>query len=93
MWPGIIGVSKDIAPLAGPDKDSKSIYYIGATTGLTIAAMLGNYCADYIIDDADTLKNYFSPYRKFLINDTMQTFLGTKITFAFSNWIAQKNHV
>ncbi len=91
MWPGFIGVSKDIAPLAGPDKDAQSIYYIAAAAGLPIAAMLGNYCADYILDGADTLKNYFSPYRKFPVNNTLQTLLGTKITFAISNWISHGN--
>ena len=88
MWPGLIGVSKDIAPLAGPDKDSPHIYYIGAATGLPIAAMLGNYCADHIIDGADTLKNYFSPYRKFPISGFAQTVLGKKLTFALSHWLS-----
>ncbi|HTM06460.1 MAG TPA: FAD-binding oxidoreductase [Patescibacteria group bacterium] len=91
MWPGLIGVSKDIAPLAGPDKDTKSIYYIAAAAGLPIAAMLGNYCADYILDGADTLKDYFSPYRKFPISGTLQTVLGTKLTFAISNWVSHGN--
>lgn len=91
MWPGLIGVSKDIAPLAGPDKDAKSIYYIGAAAGLPLAAMLGNYCADYMLDGADTLKDYFSPYRKFPISGSLQTVLGTKLTFAISNWVSHGN--
>jgi len=91
MWPGLIGISKDVFPLAGPDKDAKSIYYIGAAAGLPVAAMLGNYCADYIIDGADTLKDYFSPYRKFPIRGALQTVLGTKLTFAISNWVSHGN--
>ena len=91
MWPGLIGVSKDIAPLAGPDKDIKSIYYIGAAAGLPIAAMLGNQCADYMVDGVDTLKDYFSPYRKFPVGGILQTVLGTKTTFAISNWISHIN--
>jgi glycine/D-amino acid oxidase-like deaminating enzyme len=91
MWPGLIGVSKDICPLAGPDKDTKSIYYIGAAAGLPIAAMLGNYSADYILDGADTLKNYFSPYRKFPMSGALQTVIGTKLTFAISNWLSHGN--
>lgn len=89
MWPGFIGISKDIAPISGPDKDTPSIYYIGAVAGLPIAAMLGNYCADYIIDGADTLKDYFSPYRKFSVGGIVQTALGTKATFALSHLISQ----
>jgi gamma-glutamylputrescine oxidase len=91
MWPGLIGVSKDVAPLAGPDKDMKSIYYIGAAAGLPIAAMLGNYCADYILDGADNLKDYFSPYRKFPVGGALQNVLGTKLTFAISNWVSHGN--
>ena len=91
MWPGLIGVSKDIAPLAGPDKDIPSIYYVGAAAGLPMAALLGNYAAEYLIEGADTLKDYFSPYRKFPLNPLLQTILGTKATFALSNWISHGN--
>ncbi|MDR3550780.1 MAG: FAD-binding oxidoreductase [Candidatus Babeliales bacterium] len=91
MWPGLIGVSKDIAPIAGRDKDSQSIYYIGAAAGLTLAAMLGNYCAEHMLDDADTLKDYFSPYRKFPVGGALQTVLGTKASFAIANWVSHGN--
>lgn len=91
MWPGLIGVSKDVAPITGPDKDSPSIYYIGAAAGLPIAAMLGNYSADYIIDTSDALKDYFSPYRKFPVGGALQTVLGTKLSFALSDFISHIN--
>jgi hypothetical protein len=74
---------EDLPSIIGSD------YYIGAATGLPIAAMLGNYCADYIIDGADTLKDYFSPYRKFSVGGIVQTALGTKATFAISHLISQ----
>jgi gamma-glutamylputrescine oxidase len=90
LWPGLIGISKDIAPVVGQDKDIKSIYYIGAPAGLTVAAMLGNYSADHIIDGADTLKDYFSPYRTFKVGGLLQSILGTKISFAFSHLYPQK---
>ena len=85
LWPGLIGVSKDIAPVVGQDKDIKSIYYIGASAGLTVAAMLGNYSADHIVDGDDTLKDYFSPYRTFKVGGIVQSILGTKISFALSH--------
>ena len=50
FWPGMIGISKDIAPIAGRDKDYPSIYYIAAAAGLPVAAGLGIYCADHIVD-------------------------------------------
>ena len=90
MWPGLIGISKDVAPLCGADKDEPSIYYIAAATGLPIAAMLGNYCADHIVDGADHLKDFFSPYRSFPINRALHTLMGTKLSFALSNFIKLK---
>ncbi len=91
MWTGLIGISKDIAPVTGRDKDTPSIYYIGAAAGLTLAAMLGNYCADHLLDGDNMLQDYFSPYRKFPIGGALQTIMGTKLTFALSNWFCHGN--
>lgn len=85
LWPGLIGISKDIAPIVGHDKVAQSIYYVGAPAGLTVAAMLGNYAADHIVDGQDTLKDYFSPYREFRVGGVLQSILGTKLSFALSN--------
>lgn len=88
LWPGLIGVSKDIAPIMGYDRDIKSIYYVGAPAGLTVGAALGNYSADHVIDGADTLKDYFSPYRTFKIGGMLQSILGNKISFALSHLLS-----
>lgn len=85
MWSGLIGVSKDIAPIAGADKDDPSIYYIAAAAGLPVAAMLGQYSADHIIDKTDYLQDYFSPYRPARIGGALQTILGNKLSFALSH--------
>ncbi len=90
MWPGMIGVSKDIMPIGGRDKDFPNIYYAGAATGLPWSAALGMYCADNLINNRDDLDSYFSPYRKFFINRLAQTFLGTKLSFAISNFMREK---
>lgn len=87
MWPGLIGLSKDVAPIMGADKESSSIFYIGAAAGLPVAASLALYCADHIIDGADDLKGYFSPYRAFPIGGVVQTVMGDKFSFAVSNVI------
>lgn len=91
MWSGLIGVSKDIAPLTGRDQQMQSVYYIGAAAGLPFAAMLGNYSADHLLDSSDMLRDYFSPYRKFPISGVLQTVMGTKLSFAISNWISHGN--
>lgn len=90
FWPGMIGVSKDIAPLAGRDKDHKSIYYIAAAAGLPIAATLGHYCADHMVEGRDDLKDYFSPYRSYPIQGLMQKMMPTKVAFSLSNLYALK---
>ena len=51
QWPGLIGISKDIGPIAGRDKDKPYIYYITASAGLPIAAALGRYSAENLIDN------------------------------------------
>lgn len=90
FWPGMIGISKDIAPLAGRDKDHTSIYYIAGAAGLPIAATLGNYCADHLIDGRDDLRDYFSPYRAFPIQGLVQKIMPKKLAFSLSNFYALK---
>lgn len=90
MWPGLIGLSKDIAPLAGPDKDNPCIYYIAASAGLPIAAALGRYSAERLLDGKKDLDAYFSPYRDVPISGIVQSILGTKLSFALCN-ILKKN--
>lgn len=89
QWPGLIGISKDMAPIAGRDKDKKHIYYIAAATGLPIAWGLGHYAAQHMIDGDNSLDEYFSPYRSFAIGDGIQTVLGAPLSFALSNGITK----
>lgn len=88
MWPGLIGVSKDLFPLAGPDKAMPSVYYVSAATGLPWAAALGNYSARHIIDGVRDLDEKFSPYRKFSLGPVTQAVLGKPLTFAISNFLS-----
>lgn len=87
IWPGLIGVSKDVAPIMGADKESSSIYYVGAAAGLPVAAGLALYAADHIVNGAQDLKDYFCPYRAFPIGGFAQRIMGDKVTFAVSNAI------
>jgi gamma-glutamylputrescine oxidase len=87
MWPGLIGISKDIMPISGPDAQDPSIYYVGACAGLPIAAALGRYSAEYYLDGRQDLQDYFSPYRSFPIGGLAQSVMGTKLAFAFSHLI------
>ncbi len=89
MWPGLIGLSKDIAPLAGRDQNRPFLYYITASAGLPIAAALGRYSAENLLTNNTDLDDYFSPYRPCLINGPLQSLLGTKLSFALSNMLCR----
>jgi gamma-glutamylputrescine oxidase len=85
LWPGLIGLSKDIAPIAGRDKDRPYLYYVSAAAGLPIAAALGRYSAENLLEGKTDLDTYFSPYRSFPIGGVLQSVLGTKLSFALCN--------
>jgi len=85
FWPGLIGTSKDIMPIAGLDCDQPNIYYISCATGLNWAAALGSYCANKIIDNKSDFDSYFSQNRKFPVGKILQHFLGKRIIFSLSN--------
>ncbi len=86
MWPGLIGVTKDIMPIAGPENASSSLYYVSGAAGLPWAAALGRYAAESILDGRNDLDHYFSPQRKFFIGKGLQSVLGKKLSFALSNF-------
>jgi gamma-glutamylputrescine oxidase len=92
FWPGLIGVSKDVAPITGFDKDDPSVYYVITATGLPISAALGMYAADRLIDKRDDLKDYFSPYRKWAVPGWATRILGKKVAFALSNFLSVGGH-
>ena len=86
IWPGIIGISKDIFPIAGFDRTIPSVYYATACAGLPFAAALGDYASQAVLKNRTDLDRYFSPYRKFALGKTVQKILGTKLTFALNNF-------
>lgn len=90
MWPGLIGISKDLVPIATADKDNPNIFYITAATGLPWAAALGWYSAERVADKNNEFDRYFSINRKFLIGNGLQRLLGKHITFALSNFLATR---
>ena len=91
VWPGLIGISKDLFPLAGFDEKLSSVYYILATAGLPWAAALGMHSAEDISENNRKFEKYFSPYRKFPVGEFTQKILGTKLSFAISNLLTTKS--
>jgi len=88
MWPGMIGISKDIMPVAGFDAQDSSIYYVTGATGLPWAAALGRYSAQAIVDKKHHMDQYFLPTRSFPLPSFSQYIIGKPATFAVSNFIS-----
>ena len=87
FWPGLIGVSKDIMPIADYSTKYPKIYYISGAAGLPWAAALGRYSAEKIIEKRDDLDRYFSRKRTFPIGRFAQSVLRKRLSFALSNVI------
>lgn len=88
IWPGLIGISKDVFPVAGFDQKMPSVYYISGACGLPFAAALATHCTDRIMNNNTEFDAYFSPYRSTTIGPVAQTLLGTRLTFALSNFLS-----
>ncbi|MBI2344789.1 FAD-binding oxidoreductase [Candidatus Dependentiae bacterium] len=90
QWPGQIGISKDLGPIAGPDKKYPHIYYITGSAGLSIATALATYSQEHLLENRRDLDKYFDPYRKYFINGITQKLLGKKLSFALNNFMVQQ---
>lgn len=89
VWPGMLGVSKDLLPVMGLDSRFDTVWYVGAATGLPWAAALGIYAAQRITEGRDEFDDIFSWKRTFVISRRIQTLLTTPITYALSHGIAK----
>ncbi len=88
VWPGMVGVSKDVLPIAGQSREEPSHYYLAAATGLPWAAALGNYIANKITKtEAHPLDPYFSPYRRYSVGKRMEKIIGNPLSFLLAHFI------
>jgi len=85
IWPGMLGVTKDLLPIMGPDEIHDSIWYAGAATGLPWASALGAYSAERILNERNDFDNVFSSKRKFTIGPRVQKMLTKPLSFALSH--------
>lgn len=87
IWPGLVGVSKDLFPIAGTVPHMPSVYCISAAAGLPWAAGMGIYSADHIIDKKTGFDAYLSPQRSFTLGRKTQFLLRKPLTFALSHFL------
>jgi gamma-glutamylputrescine oxidase len=86
-WPGLIGVSKDFAPVVGRHPRYPSVHYAAGAAGLPWAAALGRYLAEKVLDGRDDVDAALSVHRRFTIGPRLQAVLGAPLAFAISHGI------
>lgn len=86
-WPGLIGISKDFAPVVGRHPRYSSVHYAAGAAGLPWAAALGRYLADKVLDGRDDVDAVLAVHRRFPIGPHVQAVLGAPPAFAISHGI------
>ena len=89
FWPGFIGVSKDLLPLAGQDPARPTISFVSGATGLAWAAALGRYMAERLTSNRDDLDDEFDPHRHFVAGRVLQRLIGKPSAFALSHGVVK----
>ena len=86
-WPGLIGISKDFAPVVGRHPRYSSVHYAAGAAGLPWAAALGCYLAEKVLDGRDDVDAVLAVDRRFPIGPHVQAVLGAPSAFAISHGI------
>lgn len=89
MWSGIIGVSRDFAPVVGRHERFRHVHFAGAAAGLPWAAALGEYIAGRIADGRDEFDRLLSAERPFVIGRTIQRVVGKPAAFALGHGLVK----
>ena len=89
IWPGLIGVSADFAPVAGRHPTIPSVYFAGAGAGLPWAAALGEYLAQKMTEGRAELDEILSPARPFAIGQRVEDLFGKPAAFMLSHAVAK----
>jgi gamma-glutamylputrescine oxidase len=85
LWRGLIGVSKDFAPIVGTHASFPTVHFAGAAAGLPWAAAIGEYLAGKITDGRGELDEALGPDRPFPVGRRVQRLLGKPLAFALSH--------
>ena len=86
-WPGLIGISKDFAPVVGCHPRYSSVHFAAGAAGLPWAAALGRYLAEKVLDGRHDVEAPLSVNRRFPIGPHVQAVLGAPAAFALSHGI------
>jgi gamma-glutamylputrescine oxidase len=87
FWPGLIGTTRDIMPLATIIPKKPHVYYISGAAGLPWASALGRLSFERLINNNTDFDEFFTQKRKYTLGNWFQAIFGKRITFAISNLI------
>lgn len=88
-WTGLIGISKDILPIAGQSPREPAHYLALCSAGLPWSVLAGRAAAAKAIEGDTTFDRYFSPARAYSTIEPLQPILGRVATWALSYYLAK----
>lgn len=88
-WPGMIGITKDLLPLAGQSPHEPSHYYAMCSAGLPWSTLAGQIAARGAVEGATEYDRFFSPARAFNDIEPLQPLLRKPLTWALSYYYAK----
>jgi gamma-glutamylputrescine oxidase len=91
-WPGRIGVTQDLLPLAGQSPDEPSHYYAMCGAGLPWSVLAGRVAAESALLGRTEFDRFFSPARATTPLESLQPLLGRPLTFALSHLLAKRSY-
>jgi len=89
-WPGLIGVSKDILPIAGPVADTRTIHCALCAAGLPWSTLAARTAVDSALERPSPIAPYFNPARAFGPADSLQPLLGKPNTWGLAYYYARE---
>ena len=88
-WPGLIGITRDLLPIAGVSSKHASHFVALCAAGLPWSVLSGQTAARVAIEGSAPLAEFFQPGRTFTEFDSLQPVLTKPPTFAISNYHAK----
>jgi gamma-glutamylputrescine oxidase len=88
-WPGLIGVTKDLLPLAGKIEGTSRHYAALCSAGLPWSSLAARVAVEVALDGESALAGFLRPRRSFTEIELFQPLLRTPLTFALSHAYAK----
>lgn len=89
VWSGLIGVTKDLLPVAGRDEAQPSHYYAGCAAGIPWSVLAARCAVEMALDGGSAFQRFFDPHRPFTDLDVLQPLFRKPATFALSHAYAK----